>query len=174
MDSTTLHYLFSAIAQSAAAFAAFVAVFAIFRLQANDNDIEEKYKEVRRWLIQKKLGEYEIYNKILSMPKKIIKAELKKMTQLDQITYGAEVNSILEDIKETEGYTGKLVYDASRPLKEWAFIFLLSLLGLSIVSNSKIWGTLFAWLILIIIILTLIDTKKFIQKSLNLQKNNND
>ncbi len=168
MDSTTLYYLFSAIAQSAAAFAAFVAVFAIFRLQVNNNDIEEKYKEARRWLIQKKLGEYEIYNKILSMPKTIIKEELNRMAKENQIAYGAEVKSILTNIKETEEYTGKLVYDASRPLREWAFIFFFSLVALCVVSNSKIWGTLVAFLGLIYIAKTLFNTKKFIQKSLKL------
>ena len=59
MNEITLHYLFSAIAQSAAAFIAFVAIFAIFRLQANREEIEEAYADAKHWLVTHHGHKYE-------------------------------------------------------------------------------------------------------------------
>ena len=123
ISETSLLYFFSTLAQCAAGFAALIGVFAVFRLQANAPVIVEEYTAARNWLRRvctisdtDSLPKYEVKNKL----QRIERGELK-------LAPPESAKNILIKINKAEKFDGKLVYQASLPLKLWAYIFLFSI-----------------------------------------------
>lgn len=129
MSETTLLYFCSALAQSSAAFSAIVAVFAVFRLQANNSAIQDRYSEGRD---------------CLHMGWKYRESDARVKRELEYKAYELKDDSdsgkkareeakvVLQKINDAEALNGRLANEVGGPLKLWGGIFLFSLGILSV------------------------------------------
>jgi len=161
MCDNTLYYLFSAIAQSAAAFIAFIAVFIIFKVQMVNKKIDDEYAEALSWF--ERDGFY-----VSELNKGISKELLKELLSKGGSQKSKSENllkKICTDEKSIEEFVGK----ASQPLKNWAYIFFGSLVSLALFCNIKLLGTSMAFIILTYIGITLWNSRTIVQDSLSLK-----
>ncbi len=129
ISEITLLYFFSALAQSAAAFAALVAVFAVFRLQANAAAIVQKYLEAKHWL--KHVAKSSTVDGISD-------AQVKQVLDAEALLR-SEARQLLDKIVKAESVNSTLANTVSGPLKWWACIFLLSLGALPVSKLLTSW-----------------------------------
>ena len=159
---TTLLYFLSALAQSAAGFAALVGLFGVFRLQTKREELREQYR-VARYLLNIESQVHK--SKLDSLPD----VEVHKF--LDDLKggkytyqYPDAVRRVHEELNGVRQFGPQLVYAASSPLKWWAGIFLVCIAGmpLSMAAFPVIVGG-FAILV-ITSAMALWKTRKFIQR----------
>ena len=156
--STALWYFFSALAQSAAGFAALVAVFAVFRLQASASALEGLYRNVLNWFqIQGKFRPMDV-----SFSRDRIKHELAERTDSEALDWKKRITQL-------EEYPKTLALRVSSPLKLWAYLFFFSLSGMLWPSWPGWWraaGFLGAFVLIGVSVRALLVTRKFIQDCL--------
>lgn len=164
IDETVLLYFFSSLAQCAAGFAALIGVFAVFRLQANTSSIVEEYTHAMAFL-RINIGLTNLDGQT--------KSEIKHI--LNSLSNGSirpghheAAKKILNTIDQGEQFNRNLVFEASIPLKVWAYIFIYSMV---IIFCSKLILNFLAFIVILISMLAtlyvLFLTKKFIQKCLS-------
>lgn len=166
MGNNTLYYLFSAIAQSAAAFIAFIAVFVIFKIQMINKKIDDKYTETLSWFERDALYVGELNQGI---SKELLKELLSKVSGSQKSKSDNLLKEICTYEKSIEEFVGKV----SQPLKNWAYIFFGSLVSLALFCNIKLLGTLMAFIILTYIGITLWNSRTIVQDSLSLKNKQN-
>ncbi len=115
-------YFFSTLAQSAAGFAALVAVFAVYRLQSNITIMEALRIETREWLLKN--------GRTVSQDPQNIDYLLIKLDEIIRDSSSANRPHALklrQKILVMQELPKKLPYMLSCPLKMWGFAFILSL-----------------------------------------------
>lgn len=142
VDKTTLLYFFSALSQCAASFVAIVAVFVVFRLQANDRAIEEQCVPARQWFltypasdIQDLRSKFRIPNNLslgpvlATLPRIDLEEILQKIVDNPSAPGDAKTHArLLRSSIRDRVTTGELIKAAlSLPMKLWGWMFLLSL-----------------------------------------------
>lgn len=118
----TFRYFLSALTQSAAAFAALTAVFAVFRLQVSQNLLRERLSEAKSWLAG------------WNPPQAFVFSDAQAKEQLKNVQRDRKprADDLLSEIKRWEDLNERLPNELRLPLKWWAYLFFFSLLGLAI------------------------------------------
>lgn len=160
--STALLYFLSALAQSAAGFAALVGLFGVFRLQMQREQIHDQYDLARHLL---KIHSQVHESKLDGLPDIEVHKFLDDLkTRKYTYPYGDAVRQIHETLDVARKFTPQLIYAASSPLKWWAgiFVFCIALMPLSL-SAFPVIVTVFTGL-LAASVRALWKTGKFIQR----------
>lgn len=152
----TLLYFLSALSQSAAAFAALTAVFAVFCLQVSHGLLRERFSEARSWLAG--------WNPPLGFvfSDEQVKEELRKV----QGDRKLRADNLLSEIERWEKLNERLPNALRLPLKWWGYLFLFSLLGLSISEFLVTASVPLAAAYCVGAVVSLWKTKRFIQNCL--------
>ncbi len=178
IDHPTVLYFFSSLAQSSAALAALVAVFAVFRLQTNDHQVTERYLEAHHWL-----EEHFYRDQVIHIPRSLIMTLLAdaldqrgRLWETVQVRNRApadldqrigEIRVLLEDIRQAEAVHGAVAFHLTRPLVLWGVLVCLSLM---LVAASKALVGLIAWgaigVNLILLFTAAWQTRRFMQTCL--------
>jgi len=154
--------LFSAIAQSAAAFVALIAVFTVFRLQLGYNLANEIYSKIRYFLIFKiHLND----RAIEKAGKKDLKEHLSLFINQNRAEK-EEGQRLLDEIEKAEKEIDDIALKTSFPMKMWGIIFFCSIFTLAISESLLLIGNILAIICVGYIYLTLLKTKVFIQECL--------
>lgn len=162
IDVTTLLYFFSSLSQCAAGFAALIGLFAVFRLQANTLTIAEEYTAARNWLCTiRKLSDTQ------TLPRRDVRTHLERSKD-GRPQYSEQANNILLRIDEAEDFDRELVFETSRPLKLWGYIFIFSI---GIIPFAELYkgrpGIIAFFIFFAFAIWALFLTRKFVQKCLS-------
>ena len=161
---TWLLYFLSSIAQCAAAFAALVAVFSVFRLQANSSAEKDMRAEIKAWLVEAR--------EMVSHDYDGTDALLKNLNNIDpKQPYKGDACEYYKKLTALNIYPSKLNYKVSVPLKYWAILFGVSILLLPFFSISFCQKTSLYWFFVGLLTLLsakcLWDTREFIQECLD-------
>ena len=156
-------YFFSSLAQCAAGFAALVAVFAVFRFQANNDIVRKLYEEINDWLVIKQRSSYSDHDQQGAIYKKI-----KAFSE--QKDDAKEARVLFDRLKAVEEFPKTLANNASKPLRHWVYVCFFSLLVLVIIELSYFRTRGLQYFFSAILIITTInvffETKNFIQSCL--------
>jgi len=122
----TLRYFFSALAQSAAAFAGLAGIFAVFRLQTIGTSLRSQYSEARNWIVQ-------VYAPSAGADSdEQIEDRLSSFSlEDDRHNRADELRIEVGRLKAMREYVPLAL---AAPLKWWAVIFFLSLVALGLSS----------------------------------------
>ena len=161
MSEITLLYFFSALAQSAASLSAIAAVFAVFKLQANQSVVRERYSEANDAL---NAGwHYRFSDSRLKADLKYKANEIKNDTT-DGKREKAKLEELLGRIEEAEKLSGELADQLACPLKLWVGIFLSSLPMFALAKLCEGWlGVLVAGVFVLVSGVAVWRTKVFVQ-----------
>jgi hypothetical protein len=169
IENNNLLYFFSALAQCAAAFAALVGVFAVFRLQANTTYLADTFLEAKYWLsLLKGSVAYQL-------PSVEIKKELENLDQDGVARQDLRPRAVLlrKHIGDIEAFSDRLPLELSKILKIWTAIFILALTMCGFTKlYEKSWSAIVVLAVFLIgVIFAVMQTASFIQKCLgqNLQ-----
>jgi hypothetical protein len=161
-NPSALWYFFSAVAQSAAAFAALVAVFATVRLQTNQAVIDDAYADAREWL---RLHDY---RQAVDWTKAQIKEALKDITEGKRLGDKEAAAKQLNRLTDQEQFPKTLALRLSSPLKLWVYVFGLSAITLpwKRLPERLIHFLVIPFLVLIAVV-AIWETRNFIQDCLS-------
>ncbi len=134
ISTTTYLYFFSALAQCAAGLMALVAVFVVFRLQANSAEIIENYGVAKSWL---RHANYIIQD---TTPQIEIDENLKREINNKKDTKAQQIYGQIQGIKKIKN---TIVDQVIYPLRIWATILLLSLVLVFLADLSQCYAVLF-------------------------------
>lgn len=133
--SNTFLYFFSSLAQSAAAFAALVAVFATFRLQVSSSMAEKLFDRAVSWLV-----EGGVLNRNDSRDPMFIKKKLSEIIKGQHFSGNTEKEQYAQNLSNQislfETFQGDMGNRLSEPLKLWLWTFLLSLIAILVFHFS--------------------------------------
>jgi hypothetical protein len=169
IDGNALHYFFSALAQCAAAFVAVIAVFAVFRLEANNREIEQRYLEAKNWLAFRAHQQ-----DAMGMADTTVEQRLREI-QLSTIAYNQDAGERLARIDRTKKRREWLGDQVAWPMLLWGSIFILGLL--LIVASEKYatsWGFVGVVCAVLGTAFALHETKVFVQASLQFRENDSE
>lgn len=156
-------YFFSSLAQCAAAFAALIAVFAVFRFQANGDIIKNLYEDINDWLVTKGRSSYIDHDR-----QGLIHAKIKAFSEQGNDAEQALV--LYNRLKAVEAFPKTLAYNASKPLSHWAYICFFSLLFLILFEVTTLrtrgWQYLASVILITATVRVFFETKDFVQDCL--------
>ena len=141
LDNTNLLYLFSALAQCAAAFAALVAVFGVFRFQANASELANLFSESRYHLSHVHSA------RALDFPKSEV---IRRLRDLDIDTAARQdlrprAIELHKRITQIEEMDDRFPNEVGKLLKFWTLIFLFSIAMCSVTHLYAPIGSEFPW-----------------------------
>ena len=142
-------YFFSTLAQCAASFAALVAVFAVFRFQANGDIVQRLCDEAAAWLEYR--GETRQSDRVSQV---LIHKRLKEVCEGTRPYSLAEAKILLERLESAQEFPKKLAQKLSVPLKHWALICFFSALCLMIFEIKLLRREGLLWLAVIWLVVT--------------------
>ena len=161
-SQNTLWYFFSALAQSAAAFVGVIAVFGVFRFQANASALEDKLRDVTAWITRTS----HLRTTDLAFSKEDIKKVLSEFSGDPEKEKKAKASQWVAQIKVLEDAPKKLAQKMAVPMKSWAYVFFASLAFLLWPASGflgKLVGLLLVIAILLWVAWVLWKTREFIQ-----------
>lgn len=166
IDENTLYYFFSTLAQCAAAFVAVIAVFAVFRLEANNREIEQRYLEAKNWL------EFRARRQgAMGMADTTVEEELRTIRD-GTAAYNQDAGDRLTRIVRARERRERLGDKVAWPMLLWGCIFIL---GLPLIVASEKYAMSWGFVGVVCAVLgtgfALRETKVFVQASLQSKEN---
>ena len=134
--SNNILYFFSTLAQCAAAFSSLSAVFAVFRLQADDDIVIETYSKARKWLADRGCRTtLEQKEQVESFLQDIIDGK-KKVDDKGSGTGKEGAKKQLNNIITQKSFRDVLIKRLKDPLELWIGVFIFSMVALSVEKFS--------------------------------------
>ena len=144
IDSTTLQYFFSALAQSTAAIVGLMALFLVYRLQTHQNEIGQVHYEAQSWVADR-LGP-----QLLASPRKEIVRLLDqamseqgnlwniiKTTCASPPDIKTQMSQLKEAIHREEVFPKELAHQMIVPTCCWGGIFFASMILIAVANQLK-------------------------------------
>ena len=117
-------YFFSSLAQAAAAFAALIAVFATYALQANFTITTNLVSQINRWLTSHLyLGGDMVGQEAIKLLQDIVSGIKEERVKGDKVPAA----SFIEDYMNLAKLPSELPNDLGKPLIHWSLLFIISL-----------------------------------------------